>query len=226
VCLCYMPLPPPPSPPPCVLSLLSGERGAYGPCPGAAPIGAHPISAIRISSAASALCRFIYPIRYFYIDAIMTLGLTEDEARVLTRHLRHAWDYDPYPFAPSLGPLEAILAKLEPPEPRSEAKSPLRAGIAPCRGKSAAVGSVKSALWAALLLLTTGVVASGQTDSDVAYAAMIEALCRGYAAAQVGMPADSAFDQCMLARHCRAAPRPSGYQCEMPQPMSWHGGGY
>ena len=29
-----------------------------------------------------------------YIDAIMTLGLTDDEARVLAKHLRQALDYD------------------------------------------------------------------------------------------------------------------------------------
>jgi hypothetical protein len=37
----------------------------------------------------------------------MTLDLTDQEAAALTRHLRQAIDYDPYPFAPRLDPLKA-----------------------------------------------------------------------------------------------------------------------
>jgi hypothetical protein len=54
----------------------------------------------------------------------MTLDLTDDEARALARHLQQAIDYDPFPFAPRLDPLKAILAKLEPPAPRPERWGP------------------------------------------------------------------------------------------------------
>ena len=43
--------------------------------------------------------------------AIMpTLDLTDDEKAALVAHLRHALEYDPFPFAPRLDPLKAILA--------------------------------------------------------------------------------------------------------------------
>lgn len=87
-------------------------------------------------------------------------------------------------------------------------------------------GAVRPILWAALILLLAGAAASGQTDPEIAYPAAIETLCRQYAAAQVGMPADLAFDQCMLARHCRVSPGSPHYRCELPGPMAWHGGGY
>jgi len=85
---------------------------------------------------------------------------------------------------------------------------------------------MRAAVWAALILLVTCPIASGQTGPDVTYSAMIEALCRQYAAALVGVPADPAFNQCMVERHCRVSAGSSGYRCESPQPMSWHGGGY
>jgi hypothetical protein len=85
---------------------------------------------------------------------------------------------------------------------------------------------VRAFVWAAVILLVTGRIASGQTGQDVAYSAMIETLCRQYAAALVGVAADPAFNQCMVERHCRVSAGPSGYRCEPPQPMSWHGGGY
>ena len=85
---------------------------------------------------------------------------------------------------------------------------------------------VRSIFCAALLVLVTGGVASGQTESENAYTAMIETLCRQYAAALVGVPAAPAFDQCMVERHCRLSSGSPGYRCELPQPMSWHGGGY
>jgi hypothetical protein len=44
----------------------------------------------------------------------MTLDLTDAEAHALAKHLRRAIDYDPYPLAPRLTSLKAILAKLEP----------------------------------------------------------------------------------------------------------------
>jgi hypothetical protein len=45
----------------------------------------------------------------------MNLDLTDEEATALTKHMRQALDYNPYPFAPRLDPLKAILATLDPP---------------------------------------------------------------------------------------------------------------
>ena len=64
----------------------------------------------------------------------MILDLSDDETRALARHLRHTLDDDPYPHAPRLDPLKAILAKLEPPAPKPEALPPLRPGMGPTHG--------------------------------------------------------------------------------------------
>jgi len=58
------------------------------------------------------------------------------------------------------------------------------------------------------------------------YTVLMEEICRQYANAQIGMPADLMFDQCMSERHCRVSSGSSAYQCELPGPMTWHGGGY
>jgi hypothetical protein len=58
------------------------------------------------------------------------------------------------------------------------------------------------------------------------YSASVEQICRQYADAQIGMPAGLMFDQCMSERHCRVSAGSSAYHCELPGPMSWHGGGY
>jgi hypothetical protein len=65
----------------------------------------------------------------------MILGLAEDEKVALVRLLRHAIDDDPYPHAPRLDPLKAILAKLEPPVPQYEPLPPLPAGGGPRVGR-------------------------------------------------------------------------------------------
>ena len=65
----------------------------------------------------------------------MTLDLTDDEARALTKHLRQSIDYDPYPLAPRLDPLKAILAKLEPTKPRYEPLPPLKPGMGASVGR-------------------------------------------------------------------------------------------
>lgn len=66
----------------------------------------------------------------------MTLDLTDDEKAALVAHLRHAIEYDRYPMAPRLDPLKAILAKLEPPEPKPEPLPPLPVYTGPVgRGK-------------------------------------------------------------------------------------------
>jgi hypothetical protein len=81
---------------------------------------------------------------------------------------------------------------------------------------------------AALLWLVAGATASGQPNTGSAYdrAAMIIAICRQYAAAQIGMPANFMFSQCMSERHCQVSSGPPGYQCEPPGVLQWHGGGY
>jgi hypothetical protein len=56
----------------------------------------------------------------------MTLDLTDDEAAALAKHLRHAIEYDPFPYAPRLDPLKAILAKLDPPVVRTKSEPVLR----------------------------------------------------------------------------------------------------
>lgn len=75
------------------------------------------------------MCRFIGPAHPYH--SIMLLDLTDDEARALVAHLRHALEYDPYPYAPRLDPLKAILAKLEPSKPAAEPPPPLRSGMGP-----------------------------------------------------------------------------------------------
>jgi hypothetical protein len=49
----------------------------------------------------------------------MVLDLTDGERLALVAHLRHALEYDPFPYAPRLDPLKAILAKLDPSTPSS-----------------------------------------------------------------------------------------------------------
>jgi hypothetical protein len=65
----------------------------------------------------------------------MNLDLTDDEKAALVAHLRHALEYDPFPYAPRLDPLKAILAKLEPPKPQPEPLPPLRPGMGPTHGQ-------------------------------------------------------------------------------------------
>lgn len=55
----------------------------------------------------------------------MTLDLTDDEAVALVRCLRHAIEDDRFLLSPRLAPLRAILAKLDPPAAKAEAR-PLR----------------------------------------------------------------------------------------------------
>jgi hypothetical protein len=64
-----------------------------------------------------------------------TLDLTENEKLALVEHLRRVIENDPYPLPPWLHTLQAILAKLNPPEPRPEPLPPLKAGMAPSVGR-------------------------------------------------------------------------------------------
>jgi hypothetical protein len=58
------------------------------------------------------------------------------------------------------------------------------------------------------------------------YTALVQQICEQYAAAVTGMPSDLMFKQCMSERHCSMSPGSAGYQCQLPGPMTWHGGGY
>jgi hypothetical protein len=59
----------------------------------------------------------------------MSIDLTDDERRALVQLLHRTIDFDPYPLAPRLAPLQAILDKLDPPPPRPEPRPPLPAGM-------------------------------------------------------------------------------------------------
>ena len=65
----------------------------------------------------------------------MTLDLTDDEAAAPAAHLRTALEYDPFPYAPQLDPLKAILAKLEPLAPTPEPLPPIKSGMTPRAGR-------------------------------------------------------------------------------------------
>jgi hypothetical protein len=79
----------------------------------------------------------------------------------------------------------------------------------------------------AIIFLCASAAALAQTPSQSSdYAALMQGICRQYADAQVGMPADLMFNQCMSERHCRVSSGSSTYRCELPGPMTWHGGGY
>jgi hypothetical protein len=83
---------------------------------------------------------------------------------------------------------------------------------------------------AALLWLFAATAASGQTNPS-AYdpVAVVQAICRQYAAAQTGMPYDTMYAQCMYARGYRVpgfspTPNSPGYQGELPGPAAHNGG--
>lgn len=61
----------------------------------------------------------------------MTLDLTDDKACALTKHLRRTLGDDPFPLAPRLDLLKAIVGKLEPPKPEPVRPPPLKVGAAP-----------------------------------------------------------------------------------------------
>jgi hypothetical protein len=91
---------------------------------------------------------------------------------------------------------------------------------APIRPIAAAAAA---SIWLAFCAIASGQTGPGGADR---YTAMIEGICRDYAAAITGMSVDLMFDQCMAERHCRISIGSATYWCEPPQPMSWHGGGY
>jgi hypothetical protein len=84
----------------------------------------------------------------------------------------------------------------------------------------------QEAIFAAGILLCAGAAALAQGPHQAYdYTALIQQICRHYAAAVTGMAPDLMFKQCMSERHCRMAGS-AGYRCELPGPMTWHGGGY
>ena len=81
--------------------------------------------------------------------------------------------------------------------------------------------------FAATIFLCTSAAALAQNPSrPYDYSGIVQQICRQYAGAQIGMPADLMFKQCMSERHCHLSSGSSEYQCETPGPMTWHGGGY
>lgn len=60
--------------------------------------------------------------------------------------------------------------------------------------------------------------ANGQSRPGDAYSQMIEAVCRGYAAAVTVQPPDRSFAQCMAERECFVSTGSSIYQCKPPEP--------
>jgi hypothetical protein len=82
-----------------------------------------------------------------------------------------------------------------------------------------------------LLWLFLGTAASGQTNPSGAYdrAAVTQAICRQYAAAQRVLPYDAMYAQCMYARGFivpgfSPSPNSPGYQGELPGPAAHNGG--
>jgi hypothetical protein len=78
-----------------------------------------------------------------------------------------------------------------------------------------------------LAFLCTSAAALAQRPSQsYDYTALMQEICRQYANAQIGMAPDIMFNQCMSERRCRVSSGSSSYHCELPGPMTWHGGGY
>ena len=76
-----------------------------------------------------------------------------------------------------------------------------------------------------------GTAATAQTGPDVGYdrAALTQAICRQYAAAQKAMLYDTMYAQCVYARGYRVpgfspSPDSRGYQGELPGPAAHNGG--
>jgi len=77
-----------------------------------------------------------------------------------------------------------------------------------------------------LLLCAGGPTLAQASRQAYDYTALVQQICEQYAAAVTGMPRDLMFKQCMSERHCWTPSGYTGYQCELPGPMTWHGGGY
>jgi hypothetical protein len=68
-------------------------------------------------------------------DKTESLELFAEEKRVLIRLLQQTVEDARFLYVPSLAPLKAILAKLEPPAPLNERPPPLRPGLGPTHGQ-------------------------------------------------------------------------------------------
>jgi hypothetical protein len=75
-----------------------------------------------------------------------TLALTAEEREALIGLLRRAIDEARYPFSHRYDPIKAILAKLDPPAPKSEPLPPLRSGMGPTHGQVGGDGEGRRAL--------------------------------------------------------------------------------
>jgi len=78
--------------------------------------------------------------------------------------------------------------------------------------------------YTAIIFLCTSVTAFAQRPSQPSdYAIVMQELCRQYADAQVGMPVDLMFNQCMSERHCRLPSGSSTYPMRIARAddMAW-----
>lgn len=85
---------------------------------------------------------------------------------------------------------------------------------------------LRAVFTAIIFLYASGAVLAQRPRQPYEYTTAVEQICRQYAAAVRGMPPDLMFRQCMSERHCQMSQGSIGYQCELPGPMTWHGGGY
>jgi hypothetical protein len=87
-----------------------------------------------------------------------------------------------------------------------------------------------SVIIAATISASIGVTAFAQGSTQPGdYAAVVQQICRQYAAAQHGLPYNTMFAQCMYARGYRVpgfspSPNSPGYQGELPGPAAHNGG--
>jgi hypothetical protein len=70
---------------------------------------------------------------------------------------------------------------------------------------------------------------SQQPNRPYDYSAIVQQICRQYAAVQHALPYDTMYAQCMCARGYRApgfslSPNSPGYQGELPGPATHYGG--
>jgi hypothetical protein len=90
-------------------------------------------------------------------------------------------------------------------------------------------GNTPLAVLAAIISMFIGASALAQQSNRDVYLAVVQQICRQYAAAQHGLPYDIMYAQCMYARGYRVpgfspSPASPGYQGELPGPAAHNGG--
>ena len=65
----------------------------------------------------------------------MNLDLTEDAARALAAHLKHALECDPFPYAPRLDPAEGDLSEIGTGDASARTLAAAEAQYGPCVGR-------------------------------------------------------------------------------------------